>query len=164
MRHTVIDSSSLRAIAHLKLATKLSLFLNVIHVPRSVQTEVNKKWKFRHQLNKLYDTGLFRRCSVGNDTNVRLLLLQLEEGEAESIIQAQEKEADRVILDEKKARKVASNMSIQPVGLARLLFRMEREGHIDDARKLITKLRKELSFRISEKVVEEAHRKAEEPI
>ena len=164
MRHTVIDSSSLRAITHLKLATKLSLFFNVIHVPRSVQTEVNKKRKFRHQLNKLYDTGLFQRCSVGNGTNVRLLMLQLEEGEAESIIQAQEKEADRVILDEKKARKVASNMSIQPVGVARLLFRLEREGHIEDARKLITRLRKELSFRISENVVEEASRKAEEPI
>ncbi len=88
MRHTVIDSSSLRAIAHLKLATKLSLFFDVVHVPRQVQAEVNKKQKFRHQLNKLYGTGLFQRCSVGNRTNVLLLMPELDEGEAESITQA----------------------------------------------------------------------------
>lgn len=164
MRHTVIDSSSLRAIAHLKLATKLSLFFDVVHVPRQVQTEVNKKQKFRHQLNKLYGTGLFQRCSVGNQTNVRLLMPELDEGEAESITQAQEKHADRVILDEKKARRVAFNMSIQPVGVARLLFRLQRDGHIEDARKLINQLKKELKFRISEDVIKEASLKAEDPI
>ncbi len=164
MRHTVIDSSSLRAIAHLKLATKLSLFFDVVHVPRCVQTEVNKKQKFRHQLNKLYETGLFQRCSAGNRTNVLLLMPELDEGEAESIIQAQEKYADRVILDERKARRVASNMSIQPVGVARLLFRLQRDGHIADARKLINRLKKELKFRISEDVIKEASLKAEEPI
>jgi len=89
---------------------------------------------------------------------------ELEEGEAESIIQAQEKGADRVILDEKKARRVASNMSIQPVGVARLLFRLQLDGHIEDARKLINKLRRELKFRISEDVIKEASLKAQEPI
>ncbi len=164
MRHTVIDSSSLRAIAHLKLATKLSLFFDVVHVPRQVQTEVNKKQKFRHHLNKLYGTGLFQRCSVGNRTNVLLLMPELEEGEAESITQAQEKGADRVILDEKKARRIASNMSIQPVGVARLLFRLQRDGQIEDARKLINRLKKELKFRISDDVIKEASLKAEDPI
>ncbi len=164
MRHTVIDSSSLRAIAHLKLATKLSLFFDVVHVPRQVQTEVNKKQKFRHQLNKLYGTGLFQRCSVGNRTNVRLLMPELDEGEAESITQAQEIRADRVILDEKKARSVASNMSIQPVGVARILFRLQRDGQIEDARKLINRLKRELKFRISEDVIKEASLKAGEPI
>jgi predicted nucleic acid-binding protein len=126
--------------------------------------EVNKKQRFRHQLNKLYGTRLFQRCYAANRTNVLLLMPQLEEGEAESITQAQEKGADRVILDEKKARAVASNMRIQPVGVARLLFRLERDGHIADAEMLIKKLKKELRFRISENVMKEARFKAEEPI
>jgi len=89
---------------------------------------------------------------------------EIEEGEAESIIQAQEKGADRVILDEKKARGVASNMSIQPVGVARLLFRLQRDGQIEDARKLINRLKVELKFRISEEVIKEASLRAEDPI
>jgi len=48
--------------------------------------------------------------------------------------------------------------------VARLLFRLERDGEIEDARKLIKRLKKELRFRISEDVIKEASRKAEEPI
>ncbi len=69
-----------------------------------------------------------------------------------------------MILDEKKARSVASNMSIQPVGVARILFRLQRDGQIEDAGKLINRLKRELKFRISEDVIKEASLKAEEPM
>ncbi len=110
MRSAVIDSSSLRAIAHLNLTTELSLFFDIVYVPRQVQIELNRKHKFRHRLNKLYDTRIFRRCQVANRSNVLLLMPQLDEGEAEGITQAQEKALDRIILDEKKARAVAANV------------------------------------------------------
>jgi predicted nucleic acid-binding protein len=164
VRHAVIDSSSLLAITHLNLSTELSLFFDVIHVPRQVQIELNKKHKFRHRLNKLYDTQIYRRCLVANRTNVLLLMPPLNEGEAEGIIQAQESSADRLILDEKEEREIAENMGIQPVGVARLLFRLERDGQVEDAGKLIKRLQKELKFRISKKVVDEARLRSEEPI
>jgi predicted nucleic acid-binding protein len=164
VRSTVIDTSSLRAIAHLNLTTELSLFFDVVYVPRQVHIELNRKHKFRHRLNKLYDTRIYRRCLVADRTNVLLLMPQLEEGEAEGITQAQEKALDRIILDEKKARAVAANMRIQPIGVARLLFRLERDGQIESAALLIARLKKELRFRISAELVEEARAKAEEPI
>jgi len=88
----------------------------------------------------------------------------LNEGEAEGIIQAQEKGIDQVIFDEREARKIASRMGIATVGIARLLFRLERDGHIEDARKLIKKLERELKFRISKEVIEEARLKSDQPI
>jgi predicted nucleic acid-binding protein len=170
VREAVIDTSSLLAISHLNLATELSLFFDVIHVPRQVQIELNKKHKFRYTLNKLYETGIYTRCVAADRTNVSLLMpplnkeSSLDEGEAEGIIQAQEKGIEEVIFDEKEARHIASLMGITPIGVARLLFRLERDGHIEDANKLIKKIQKELKFRISKKVVEEARQKSEEPI
>ena len=164
MRHAIIDSSSLLAVAHLNLSIKLSLFFDVIHVPRQVQVELNKKHKFRHRLNKLYDTRIYKRCLKADRTNVRLLMPPLNEGEAEGIIQAQENGIDHVIFDEREARKIATRMGINTVGIARLLFRLEREGHVNDAAKLIQKLEGELKFRISKAVVEEARLRSEDPI
>lgn len=164
MRHAVIDSSSLLAITHLSLSTELSLFFDVIVVPRQVQVELNKKHKFRHRLNKLYDTRIYKRCLGADRTNVRLLMPPLNEGEAEGIIQAQENGIDHVIFDEREARKIATRMGITTIGVARLLFRLERDGQIEDADKLIKKLEKELKFRISQEVVEEARIKSDEPI
>jgi predicted nucleic acid-binding protein len=71
----------------------MSLFFDVVYVPRAVQREVNRKGRFRYHLNKLYRTGLFCRCEAADETNVRLLLPELDEGEAEALIQAQEREA-----------------------------------------------------------------------
>lgn len=164
MRHAIIDSSSLLAIVHLNLSIKLSLFFDIIHVPRQVQIELSRKHRFRHRLNKLYDTRIYRRCCAADRTNVRLLMPPLNEGEAEGIIQAQEKGIDQVIFDEREARKIASRMGIATVGIARLLFRLERDGHIEDARKLIKKLERELKFRISKEVIEEARLKSDQPI
>jgi len=164
VREAVIDSSSLLAISHLNLATKLSLFFDVIHVPRQVQTELNRKHKFRHTLNKLYETGIYTRCVAANRTNVSLLIPPLNEGEAEGITQAQENGIEEVIFDEREARKIATRMGITTIGVARLLFRFERDGQIEDANKLIKKLEKELRFRISKEVVEEARLKSDEPI
>lgn len=164
MRYALIDSSSLRALAFLDLATQLSWFFSAVYVPKQVQAELSRKHRFRHRLNKLYATGIYRRCLVANRVNVRLLIPQLDEGEAEGIIQAQENGIRHIILDERKARAVASNMSIKPVGIARLLFRIELDGQIDDAAALIQKLRVGLRFRISEDVLIEARTRAEEPI
>jgi hypothetical protein len=88
----------------------------------------------------------------------------LNEGEAEGIIQAQENGIDYVIFDEREARKIATRMGITTIGVARLLFRLERDGHVKDAAKLIEKLERELKFRISKEVVEEARVKSYKPI
>jgi hypothetical protein len=55
-------------------------------------------------------------------------------------------------------------MGIQPVGVARLLFWLQRDGQVEDARKLIHRLKRELKFPISEEVIKEAALRADEPI
>ncbi len=156
-RVAVIDSSPLIFLVHLELATKLSLYFDRIYVPRRVQVEVNKKARFRYRLKKLYDTGFFERCACADQTRVQLLQIdRLDGGEAEGLVHAQEKNARFFIADEAKARAVGERQGLIPVGTVRLIARLSLEGQAEDARSLVRRLRRDLTARVSDDIVEHA--------
>lgn len=163
MRIAVVDSSPLISFVHLDLASKLSLYFDRVLVPRAVHREVNKKGRFRHRLNKLYQSGFFCRCIAANETNILLLREELDEGEAEALIQAQEKTATFFIGDEMRARKIGRNFGMRCVGTVRLLGRLNRDGLAPEPRTLVRKLRRDLRFRVSEDILEQAIAMAGEP-
>ena len=163
-RVAVIDSTPLINLVHLELAEELALFFDTIYVPSAVQKEVNKKQRFRYRLQKLYKSGAFERCASADATGVQLLEAELDPGEAEGLIQAQEKEARYFIGDDKRARDTSVGYGLTPVGTARVLARLHLEGQADDTAALIRKLRRDLRFRISQQVVDEAIAPAAKPI
>jgi predicted nucleic acid-binding protein len=163
-RIAVIDSSPLISLTHLDLARELVLFFDIVYVPRSVQLELNRKGKFRYRLNKLYKTGIFVRCMAADATNVRLLRAELDAGEAEALIQGQEKQARFFIGDDRRAREIAEKMGRTPVGTLRLLARLNLEGRALEVGILVQKLRRDLAFRVSDDVVRQAIDIASEPI
>ncbi|MFZ0962163.1 MAG: hypothetical protein WAO35_14780 [Terriglobia bacterium] len=164
MRIAVVDSSPLIYLTHLGLAGELSSFFDVVYVPRVVHTEVNRKGRFRYQLKKLYQTGCFLRCMAADRTNVRLLMDQMHEGEAEALVQAEEQAAGFFIGDEKRAREIGRLKGFKVVGTVRLLARLHLEGRASEPWALVRKLRRERSFRVSEAVVNEAIAMASQPI
>jgi uncharacterized protein len=164
VRIAIVDSSPLINLTHLGLADRLSLSFDRIYVPRAVQREVNRKARFRYRLNKLYQTGFFMKCGVADETNVSLLRVELHEGEAEALIQAQEKSAMFFVGDEKRAREIAEKMGLTAVGTVRILARLNQDGLAAEPKSLVRKLRRDLRFRISDRVVEEAIAIATEPI
>ena len=164
MRIAIIDSSCLISLSHLGLAPKLSLFFQLVFVPVSVQREVNKKHRFRYRLNKLYESGLFQKCVVADRVRVEWLLDELHEGEAEALVQAQERQAAFFIGDERRAREISQLMGIKPLGTARLLARLNMDGLADDPRSLVRRLRRDLGYRITDSIVEQAIEEASEPI
>lgn len=163
-RIAVADSSPLIFLTHLNLAQELPLFFDAVYVPRSVQRELNRKRRFRYRLNKLYQSGFFARCKAADATNVRLLRGEIGEGEAEAIIQGQEKQAAFFIGDDKRAREIAELMGRRSVGTLRLLARLSLEGRAPDIWSLVRKLRRDLSFRVSDDVVRQAIERVREPI
>jgi predicted nucleic acid-binding protein len=164
VRIAVVDSSPLINLSHLGLAGELSLFFDMVYVPRAVQREVNRKSRFRYRLKKLYQSGGFARCMAADVTNVRLLLGELDEGEAEALIQAEENDAEFFIGDEKRAREIGKNKGLKPLGTVRLLARLHLEGRAAEPATLVRKLRRDLGFRVSEEVVAQAIAMAAKPI
>jgi len=163
-RIAVVDSSPLISLMYLGLASELPAFFDRVLVPRAVHREVNKKGRFRYRLKKLYESGFYRKCTVGDLTNVQLLRDKLDEGEAEALIQAQEMAVAYFIGDEKKAREIGTIFHLKCVGTVRLLGRLNREGRAEEPRTLVRKLRRSLQFRVSDQVVKEAIEMAAEPI
>ena len=164
MRIAVIDSSPLINLAHLDLALELANFFDRVLVPRAVQRELNRKGRFRYRLNKLYATGIFERCAAADATNVEFLRAELDEGESEALIQAQERQAHAFIGDDRQARIVAERMGRKSVGTVRLLARLSLEGRAPSLDELVAVLRKDLGFRITDDVFRQAVEMAAEPI
>jgi predicted nucleic acid-binding protein len=154
------------SLVHLDLAAELPVFFDGVRVPSAVQKEVNRKQRFRYRLNKLYRTGFFSRCKTADETNVQLLRheKELDEGEAEALIQAQETAATFFIGDEKRARSIAENLGLTCIGTIRLIARLHLEGRARDPRALVQKLRRNRRFRVSEEIIENAFAAASEPI
>jgi len=156
MRTAVIDSSCLINLIHLDLASKLILFFDRVYIPRNVQTEFNKKHRSRYRLNKLFRTGVFEKCMCKDETNFRILRFEVDAGEAEALVQAQEKGAEFVLVDERRAREIGVRQGLRPCGTVRLLARLRQDGHAEDTWVLVRRLRKELRFRVGDDVVEKA--------
>jgi predicted nucleic acid-binding protein len=133
-------------------------------VPEAVQREVNRKGRFRYRLNKLYSTRTFQRCAAGDEWNIRLLLNELDEGEAEALAQGSEKGAHYFISDDARAREIGQKKGLKPVGTVRLLARLHLDGLAPETKVLVRKLRADLRFRVSEQVVDGAIAIAPQPI
>lgn len=164
MRIAVVDASPLINLSHLDLARELALFFDRVYVPRAVQEELNKKGRFRYRLNKLYRSEFFTRCVTADRFNVQLLRAELHKGEAEALIQAQEKQALYFIGDERRARRIAERMGRKAVGTLRLLARLHLEGRAPELPGLVRVLRRDLEFRASDEIVQQAIDLAAEPI
>jgi uncharacterized protein len=163
-RIAVIDSTPLISLAHLELAAELSLFFDIVYVPNTVQREVNRKQKFRYRLKKLYKGGIFQRCSSADELGLELLKAELDDGEAEALIQAQEKHARYFVGDERRAREIGKGYGLKLVGTVRILARLHLEGRAAETDVLVRKLRKDLRFRVADEVVKQAIANAAEPI
>jgi predicted nucleic acid-binding protein len=148
----------------LELAQELTFFFDVVYVPTAVQREVNSKHRFRYRLKKLYRTGVFQRCTSADSVRLELLMAELDEGEAEALVQAQERNATYFIGDEKRARDIGWGLGLKLVGTLRILARLNLQGQAEDTLKLVRKLRRDLSFRVADDIVQRAIAMAPEAI
>lgn len=95
--------------------------------------------------------------AVANPSVVIALRTQMDEGEAEAISLALELENVLLILDDKKARRVAQQMSMKVIGTVGMLLRAKRQEVIAEVKPLLLKLT-EVDFRISQGIIQEALR------
>jgi predicted nucleic acid-binding protein len=93
-----------------------------------------------------------------------LLTAELDAGEAEALVQAQERGAEFFLADERKAREIGVRQGLTLYGTARLLARLCLEGYAEDIWGLMRNLRTERVFRVGDEIVRKAIASAEPPI
>jgi predicted nucleic acid-binding protein len=91
-------------------------------------------------------------------------MAEIHEGEAEALVQAQERNATYFIGDEKRAKEIGKAQGLMLVGTLRILARLNLQGQAEETTKLVKKLRKDLNFRATDEIVERAIAMASEAI
>jgi predicted nucleic acid-binding protein len=92
--------------------------------------------------------------AVSNESEVRRLCLDLDQGEAEAIALAKEIQADFVLIDESLGRQLAIREGVQVIGLLGVLLEAKVCGYISSVRAVTTELEMTAGFRVSDAVKE----------
>ena len=116
---TVSNSSCLIALEAIDQLGLLQQLYGTITIPSAVATE------FGASLPTWFDIQ-----SVQNTAMVKSLQLQLGPGESEAIALTSERSAARLILDDKKARRIARQLNLPVTGTVALCISAKQRGFI----------------------------------
>ena len=144
----VSDSTTLIILSDLDKLIYLKNVFTTIYIPPKVYEEINFKRDF-----ELPDYIKIEKPK--KTSQLQELKMLLDDGESEAIALAIEKELP-LIIDEKKGRKIAKNLSLDILGLLGVVYLNIKKDFItiDDARGFIQKA-KSNNYRISSKLIEE---------
>ena len=119
---------------------KISLLQNIfgkVFIPDAVYNEVSVQGQGRVGWNL---PSYIKTKHVTNTMASRFLRAQLDYGESEAIVLAKEMNADLLILDEKKARRIAKLNGITVIGTIGVLQKAKDEGIIKSIRECMDEM------------------------
>jgi len=143
----IADSSALIALAIVDKLDLLDQLFGNVYIPRAVYNEMVQQNKlFATQLQN-YSQDKVLDISSSFNFNVSLGL-----GESEAIILYQEKNADYLLWDDKKAKKFAQSFGINVIGSLGILLKAKEKRYIEKISPLVEILRNSPIF-IDEKTL-----------
>ncbi|MTI84673.1 MAG: DUF3368 domain-containing protein [Firmicutes bacterium] len=108
-----------------------SLFDNII-IPCAVFNEVVLEGAGRPGVKEVKNASWIIKAEVANQLAVSLLESDLDRGECEAIVLAKELNADYLLLDERKARRIIRNSGIKVMGTLGVLGLAAKNGLLTD--------------------------------
>ncbi len=86
------------------------------------------------------------------DVTLKLLLREVDRGEAEAIVLALQSKADLLLIDERKARSVATYLDLNVAGLLDVLQAAKQQQLIPNVKPVLDELMTRARFRVSRKL------------
>ncbi|TGE39568.1 DUF3368 domain-containing protein [Desulfosporosinus fructosivorans] len=147
----VSNSTPLIALSRINELDLLHIIFSRIIVPSAVYNEVVLDGAGRPGVKEVSNASWIIKMEVQNNLAVSMLQIDLDRGEAEAIVLAKEIGADYLLLDEKKAWRVARNSEIKHMGTVGILGLAAKKGLIANLDDTFEKLEKN-GFRFTEEV------------
>jgi len=123
-------------------------------IPDAVYEEVEALAQFGLSLHEFYTANWIERAMPTNMNAVSELLGNLDEGESEAIVLAEELDADFLLIDERLGWKAAQLRNIKTIGLLGTLVKAKEMGIVPAVKPLIDALREKAKFRMGEALVQ----------
>jgi predicted nucleic acid-binding protein len=145
--------SNTSAVLNLAIVGRLSLLreqFEEIWIPAAVLEElrVGEDLPGSQAVREAMKAGWLQVEKVEDQALVRVLQRDLDRGEAEAIALAVQLKAERTLLDEREARRVAKSLGLKVIGVLGILLRARREGKLPSLREAMEELREKAGFRI----------------
>ena len=138
----------------------LQKIFSKVYIPKEVHKELTLKGQNKPGSHIIKESKWIECKAPKDKALVNLLLSNLEKGEAEVLALAKELNADLLLLDEEKARKAAQLAGFKVMGIVGLLI-LAKDILIDAISPYIHDLERK-NFRISQKIINEALKRAKE--
>jgi predicted nucleic acid-binding protein len=161
MRLWVVDTSPLIFLAKLDRLDLLRRSADQIVAPPAVFREIDEYPDSASKQIEDAKTSWLSIRAVEDRRLVDVLMADLDAGEAEVIALALESEAERVVLDDLDARRLAQRLGVAPVGTLGLLLAAKLRGEIPSLRTEIDRLR-QAGFRVGPTLLQAVLREAGE--
>jgi predicted nucleic acid-binding protein len=144
----VSDTSPLTALLTVSAADLLPQLFSEVVIPEAVRDELQRS----HSRLPAW----LRIAAVANQNQARQYAQIVDMGEAEAIELARELHADRLLMDERKGRRLAVREGVPVIGLLGVVLLARRKQFIPSARALIDRLQKEAGIYLADDVKEAA--------
>lgn len=147
----IADTSCLIALSKINRIEILNEIFGKIYVTQIVAEEFKKK--------------LPENFSIKNPSDIsteKLKGIKIDRGEASAIALALEEKNPLLIIDEKKGRIIAKHFGIRIMGTVGVLLEAKKDGLIESLKTEIEKLQEHSRFRLSDALIKEALKNANE--
>jgi predicted nucleic acid-binding protein len=132
----IVDSGSIFSLAAIKRLELLNQLFDVIKIPLAVWDEITLNKTTNHYQN-IHE---FFHDKIQEIVGYNDLSFLMDYGESESVILYKELQADFLLIDDKKARKIAENFGIKCIGTIGLLSVAKDKNIISELRPLFKDL------------------------
>ncbi len=124
------------------------VFGNII-IPRAVLEELLVLERFGHDLSEIHESSWIEVAEPSDQAFVQQLSVNLDLGESAAIALAIELEASNLVIDEKKGRRIATELGLEIIGLVGILIEAREKGIIKSAKLILDELMEKANFRIN---------------
>ena len=155
----VSNATPLIAFAKLDRLTLLRDLFQTVHIPQAVYQEVAVRGPDRPGAAQIRQAEWLHVHEPENRTKINYLQADLDSGEAEVLVLAEELGADWVLLDESRARVAAELLDLSFTGTIGLLLLAKRLDKVSAIRPLLDELQAKkfyLSHRVYQAALNEA--------
>ncbi len=157
----ISDATTLIGLAKLRHLSLLQKLFNTIYIPPAVYNEVVQRTPHRPGAMEVQSATWIHVQTPQDQSKINYLRLDLDHGESEALILAEELEANWILLDEAKARLAAELLRLTYIGTVGLLLLAKRAGYVTAVRPLLDEL-KAKKFHLSDRVYDAVVQKAGE--
>ncbi len=145
----ISDTSVINNLAKIYQLDLLQKLYGSIVIPQAVYDELTLPNFWVAGANEAQSFNWIKVRSVSNDSLLKRLEQELDIGESEAITLAIELKAELILIDERRARKIAEEWNLRYTGILGILIEAKNQGMISAVKPLLDSLIKEAGFWIA---------------